>query len=58
VILYLRFTITLGTDRNTREDERIRTQQIVFVRKYKWVCTPRVFKNHGRVRTGSHTAFL
>jgi len=55
-ILDLRFTITLvkwspGTDRNTWEDEMIRTQQIVLVRKDKWVRTPGVFKNDGRVRT-------
>ena len=56
MILDLRFTITLvkrspGTDRSTWEDETIRTQQIVLVGKDKWVRTPRVFKNDGRVRT-------
>jgi len=49
VILDLQFTINLvkrspRTDRNTREDEMIRTQQIVLVRNDKWVRTPRVFK--------------
>ena len=63
MILDLRFTITLvkrspGTDRNTLENEMIRNQQIVLVRKDKWVRTPRIFKNDGRVQTGSHTAFL
>ena len=62
MILDLRFTITLlkgwpGTDRNTLEDEMIRTQQIILVQKNKWVRTPRVFKHDGRVRTCSHTDF-